>query len=107
MTRCLAGMALLLCAPVFLGAETWEGTLIDAQCKGKDVAGHTTPCAIACAKGGYGLVTSDGRFLKFDDAGNAKALAALKETKKEKNLRARVTGKRAGDALAVDSIRIE
>ncbi len=87
--------------------ETFTGTVIDVMCKGKDVATHTTKCAIGCAKGGYGLITADGKFVKFDDAGNEKALAALKATDKEKDLKATVNGKMAGDTIEVKSIEIQ
>jgi hypothetical protein len=88
-------------------AETWTGTLVDVMCKGKDLAGHTTKCAVSCAKSGYGLVLADGKFVKFDEAGNAKALAMLKSTAKEKDLKAKVNGSLDGDTVAVSSIALE
>jgi len=88
-------------------AETWNGTLVDVSCKDKDLAGHTTKCAIGCAKSGFGLVTSDGKFVKFDEAGNAKALAALKATDKEKDLKAKVTGDLDEETIKVESIEIQ
>ena len=88
-------------------ADTWNGTLVDVMCKNKDLASHTTKCAVSCAKGGYGLVTGDGKFVKLDEAGNAKALAALKATEKEKDLKAKVEGTMDGDVLQVTSVEIE
>ena len=88
-------------------AETFNGTVVDVSCKGKDLASHTKKCAVGCAKSGYALVTSDGKFLKFDEKGNAKALAALKTTSKENDLKAKVDGSMDGDVLAVSSISIE
>jgi hypothetical protein len=88
-------------------AETWNGTLVDVMCKDKDIAGHTKKCALGCAKSGFGLVTSDGKFVKFDEAGNAKALAALKATDKEKDLKAKVEGTLDGETVQVSSIAIE
>jgi opacity protein-like surface antigen len=101
-----------LCAGfVMLGAAamaaTWSGTVVDTMCKDKDVAGHTRQCALGCAKSGFGLVTSDGKFVKFDESGNAKALAALKASKKDKDLRAKVTGTLNGDVISVESIELE
>lgn len=101
----LAAAALLLSGAAF--AETWNGTLVDVMCKDKDIAAHTKKCALGCAKGGYGLVTSDGKFVKFDEAGNAKALAALKATGKEKDLKAKVEGTLDGEMVQVSSIVIE
>jgi hypothetical protein len=88
-------------------AETWNGTLVDVMCKNQDLAGHTTKCAIGCAKSGYGLVLADGKFVKFDEAGNAKALAALKATSKEKDLKAKVTGALDGDTVQVESVELQ
>ena len=31
---------------------------------------HTRNCARQCSKAGYGILASDGRFLRFDSAGN-------------------------------------
>jgi len=88
-------------------AETWNGTLVDVMCKNKDLANHTTQCAIGCAKSGYGLVLADGKFLKFDENGNAKALAVLKATNKEKDLKATVTGTLDGETVQVESVELQ
>lgn len=93
-------------AAVSAFAGTWNGTVVDVMCKGKDVASHTKECALGCAKSGFGLVTSDGRFYKFDESGNAKAVTALKQTSKDKDLRATVTGTMDGDVIKVDSIQV-
>src|SRR5215813_11335527 len=100
-----AGLLLLFSTAVF--AETWNGTLVDIMCKNKDLASHTTKCAIGCAKSGYGLVLSDGKFVKFDETGNAKTLAALKASSKEKDLKAKVSGSVDGDTVVVSSIELE
>ncbi len=88
-------------------AETWNGTVVDVMCKGRDLAGHTKDCALSCAKGGFGLVLPDGKFVKFDEGGNARTLAVLKKTAKEKDLKAKVTGKMDGDIIQVESIEIQ
>ncbi len=88
-------------------AESWTGTVVDVMCKGKDLAGHTAKCAVSCSKGGYGLVLSDGKFVKFNETGNAKALAALKATGKEKDLKAKVSGSLDNDVISVESIEIQ
>jgi hypothetical protein len=98
--------ACMLCASLAL-AESWNGTLVDVMCKGRDLAGHTAKCAVSCAKGGYGLVLADGKFVKFDEGGNAKALAALKATSKEKDLKAKVSGSLDGETVKVTSIELQ
>ena len=88
-------------------AETWTGTVVDVNCHTKDVANHPKACAIKCSKSGYGIVTADGKFVKFDETGNTKALDALKASSKDKDLQATVTGKMEGDVLKVDSVSID
>ena len=88
-------------------ADSWTGSVVDVMCKGKDLANHTKQCNVSCAKGGYGLVLSDGKFVKFDETGNAKALAAIKATAKEKDLKAKVTGKMDGEVIQVSAIEIQ
>lgn len=100
------GILLAVCS-VSVFAETWNGTLVDVMCKGKDLANHTAKCALGCAKSGYGVVLPDGKFLKLDESGNAKALTALKATKKEKDLKVKVDGKADGDTIEVSSIQIQ
>ncbi|MFI5183466.1 MAG: hypothetical protein ACHQNV_03635 [Vicinamibacteria bacterium] len=101
----------LLGLPVLAAAETWKDVpVIDTQCVSKvkaDPDKHTAHCALQCQKGGYGLLTPDGAYLKFDDEGNQKALAALKATKKTDHLRATVVGERNGDVVKVTSLSLE
>ena len=98
-------VALSFTAAVF--AEVWNGSIVDVMCKGKDLANHTRQCALGCAKSGFGIVLPDGKFLKLDESGNAKTLAALKASTKEKDLKAKVTGKLNGDVVQVESIEIQ
>ena len=88
-------------------ADTFSGTVVDVMCRAKDLAGHTRECAVACAKSGYGLVTADGKFLKFDESGNARTLTALKKSTKDKDLKAKVSGNIDGDVLKVQSIELQ
>jgi hypothetical protein len=87
-------------------AESWTGTLVDTSCKSKDLASHTKQCLMGCAKSGIGIVLSDGKFVKFDEEGNVKALAALKASSKDKDLKAKVTGKVEGEVLKVESVEM-
>jgi hypothetical protein len=51
-------------------------------------------------------VLSDGKFMKLDEAGNAKALASLKSATKEKDLKAKVTGSLNGEVIKVQTIEL-
>jgi hypothetical protein len=101
----------LLALPLTAAAETWKDvSVIDTACLAKvkaDPDKHTTECALKCSKSGYGLLTTDGSYLKFDPGGNEKTLAALKATKKADHLRATVVGERDGETVRVTSIEIE
>ena len=99
-------VTLAFCAATAL-AESWSGTVVDVMCKGKDLAGHTRQCAIGCSKSGYGIVFGHGKFVKFDEAGNAKTLEALKASTKEKDLKAKVTGKLDSDVIQVESVELQ
>ncbi len=96
---------------------TYKGYLVDKMCgtgftKGGDVKKaadkakkHTKDCALEdnCKASGYGLIF-DGKFHKFDDAGDKLALDYLNKTKKESNLFVQVKGTNDGDGIKVASI---
>lgn len=111
------------------GVETSEtkvqGVLIDKECSSKAetrvVPGprieggilaaytHTRQCALmpACQRSGYGVFTYDSnKFLAFDAEGNRKALAILRDSKKEDDFRVEVAGEVQGDLMKVTSIRL-
>ena len=104
MKKLMAG--LVLCSAAAF-AETWSGTVVDVMCKNNDLANHTRDCAISCSRSGYGIVLADGKFIKFDEKGNAKALAALKASSKDKDLKAKVSGTLKDDVIQVDSLALE
>jgi hypothetical protein len=95
----------LLAAAVASG-ETFSGTVVDVMCKGKDLSGHTRSCALDCAKSGFGLVQADGKFLKFDESGNARTLSVLKKSSKDKDLKVKVTGTLDGEVIKVQGVEL-
>ncbi len=94
---------------VSAAAGEWQGHLMDAMCAAKmkdKAATHKAKCALSCAKTGFGVVTADGKFVKFDEMGNAKAQEALKATAKDQDLKVKVTGTVDGDSIKVESLSI-
>src|SRR2546425_3922089 len=88
-------------------AGEWQGYLMDSMCAAKmkdKAATHKAKCALSCAKTGFGIVTSDGKFVKFDESGNTKAQEALKSTSKDQDLTIKVTGTMDGDTIQVESL---
>jgi hypothetical protein len=102
-----------------------KGILIDEKCSGKAdlrisgasgllVGGrivaeaHTRECLLMpeCEKSGYGVYTSDNKFLKFDEAGNRKALAAIKASGKLDDFEVEITGEVKGDTIKVVSLKV-
>jgi hypothetical protein len=113
MRKILAALvAIGLSVPLGAMAETWEKVpLIDQMCAQKEKVkahpeNHPTGCLIKCSGSGYGVMTSSGNYLKLDEAGNQKALAALKATKKENDIRVNVSGQKEGDMIKVASLKI-
>lgn len=83
--------------------------LLDVGCSKKAAANpdaHTKDCALMCAKSGFGIVTKDQHFLKFDAAGNQKILDELKASQKKDHLRVDVNGEVEGDMLKVSSVSL-
>jgi hypothetical protein len=101
----------LLALPLAAAAETWSNVpVVDTMCLEKvkaDPDKHPRACALKCEKGGYGVLTTDGKYLKFDAAGNEKTVAALKASKKESGLRATVVGERDGETIKVTTVAID
>lgn len=101
----------LIAAPAFAATETFnDAPVIDVSCSRKAAANpdaHTRECALACAKSGYGIVTQDKKFLKFDANGNKEILAQLKDSKKSDHLRVDVKGDVQGDMLKVESVKLQ
>jgi hypothetical protein len=100
----------LLALPAVASAETFNNVpVVDSNCS-KKVAdnpdSHTRACALKCEASGYGVITSDKKFLKLDAAGNKELVAALKASDKKDHLRADVTGEVQGDTLKVTSIKL-
>jgi len=92
-----------------------HGVLMDKMCSAKAVKGgqsaaaaHDRECALMppCQQSGYGVFTEDNKFLVFDSAGNTKALAALKKSKKKDDLKVIVTGDVQGDTIKVASLKL-
>jgi hypothetical protein len=95
--------------PAFAAVESYKDVSVaDVNCSKKVAANpdsHTRACALKCEKSGYGIVTQDKHFLKFDAEGNTKILEALKASDKKDHLRVDVSGDVQGDALKVTSIK--
>jgi hypothetical protein len=100
----------LLAMPVIASAESFKDVpVVDVNCS-KKVAeapdAHPRACALKCAASGFGIITSDNRFLRFDAAGNTQIVEALKASDKKDHLRVNVSGEVQGDTLKVTLVKL-
>ena len=110
---------------------TYNGTLIDAGCRSSHTEHHesttTTPnsqttsksesremsdCPVTATTTSFGLLTSDGKYVRFDDPSNTKVVEVVKSNKdwtrymdEHQPIKVRVIGKANGDTVVVESIR--
>jgi len=96
--------------PAVAVAEDWSNvSMVDTQCSTKakaDPDSHTRACAMTCAKSGFGILDKDGNYLKFDEKGNQEAMKLLQNTSKKDHIRVEVTGKKEGDVIHVQSLKM-
>jgi hypothetical protein len=101
-------------------AETWSGILVNAKCyaaEQRNVNPTDTETAVDTDKGAeirycapksktksFAVVRADGRALRFDSAGDAKASAYVQSAGKQRRYAVAVTGQRNGNRIQVDSI---
>lgn len=108
--------------------NTWTGTLIDQGCYTQRVhktesnsdgntstqtesTKVTTNCPVTSQTTSYGLLTSNGKYIRLDDAGNARIMQMMKSDKdwsndiqNHKPVQVRVIGTADGDTLVVKEI---
>jgi hypothetical protein len=100
----------LAAMPAMAAVESYKDVpVVDVNCSKKvaaDPDSHTRPCALKCEASGFGILTKDKQFLKFDADGNAKVVEALKASDKKDYLRVDVSGDVQGDTLKVTSIKL-
>lgn len=100
----------LFALPVFGATESYKDVpVVDKNCSAKvadNPDSHTRACAVKCEASGFGIITSDKKFVKFDEKGNDEMKAALKSSDKKDHLRVDVTGDLQGDTLKVTSLKL-
>lgn len=99
---------LLLATPLFAGE--WTGYLMDTMCAASRLdkaSSHTIECMKRCKQSGFGLVTQEGKYIKFDEKGNIKALNELERTGKQDELLVKVTGEMRGGMIRVESVETQ
>jgi hypothetical protein len=80
--------------------QSITGMLVDATCR---AASPSAECEVSAGTTSFGILTSDGRFLKFDGNGNTLAKSEIEKSKKTGKVSATVTGSVDG----TDTVRVE
>jgi hypothetical protein len=99
----------------FAGDTTVKGYLVDLSCAREEGrkpgfgAKHSKMCLQLddCAQSGYGLLTDEGRVIRFDKASNEQAKEFLKDLKKPNDIKVNVTGNVNGDQMTVNKIELQ
>lgn len=96
--------------PTFAATESYKDVpVVDTNCSAKAAAdpdSHTRACALKCEASGFGIITSDKKYVKFDAEGNKEIKEALKASSKKDHLRVDVSGDLQGDTLKVTSLKL-
>ena len=114
--------------------NTWNGTLVDAGCRSthtehstsstsnpdanttRTETTHSTSdsseCPVTTSTTTFGLLTSDGKFVRFDNPSNTKIIEMVKsnrawkrEMEGKKPVTVRVVGTANGDTIVLESIK--
>ena len=110
---------------------TWDGTLVDASCQNTKTEHRESTqinpdrstttrtettrtengeCPVSASTSSFGLITSDGRFIRFDDPSNARVVEFVKSNKSFSSgapLRVSIVGTSHGDLAVVESLNAE
>ena len=113
---------------------TWNGTLVDAGCRTTHTANRetttsnpdentsktstttrttdSTECPVTESTTSFGLLTSDGKYVRFDDPSNTRVIQVVKNNKhwkeyitEKKPVKVRVIGTPNGDTVVVEKIQ--
>lgn len=111
--------------------SNWQGTLVDAGCYTTHSEHHETSaanpdgsttttktetketeCPVTSTTTTFGLITPEGKYMRFDDPSNTRVVEIVKnhkdwvrEMKENKPVRVHVVGKPNGDVVVVESVR--
>jgi hypothetical protein len=115
MRTTLPAFCLLLTTACLIAGAQIQGVVVDRNC-GDDILKQGRQIILKqrrdCSlmkhylRHGYGIVTEDKKFFKFDDSGNRKAIQLLKNIYHKDDLKIIVTGDIDGDTIKVTDMSL-
>src|SRR5258707_10743270 len=92
--------------------EHKEATSNEAGTTKTETSKDTTECPVTTTTSSFGLLTSDGKVVRFDDPGNTRVIEMVKSNKnwttyiaEHKPIKVHVVGSHKGDTIVVREIR--
>ena len=106
---------LIFSSSSFASAVAIKGYMVDVACsarrarKPEPPTVHSRLCMQmpSCNDSGYGILTQEKQFIKFDDDGNQKARKLLAETNQANDFKITVLGSMDGDKMKVSKIELQ
>lgn len=104
-----------MAASAFAADTAVKGYLVDTACATEDGkkpgfgAKHSRGCLNMeeCAQSGYGVLTADQQYIKFDKAGDATAKEFISHLTKRNDIQVVVTGSVDGSKMTVSKIELQ
>lgn len=88
--------------------QVYTGYLIDAHCDPvvkPQPQDAPAPRLLHCRKGGYGLLTAKGKYLRLDPKGARKAYRVIAAARRKDHVFVRIRARRQGQTLIVESLQ--
>jgi hypothetical protein len=115
MKKLVLALFVTMAVNAFAADTVVKGYLVDTACQQEDGnkpgfgAEHTKACLRMkeCVSSGYGVLTEDKKYIKFDTAGNSEARKFIDALKKTSDIRVAVTGSVDGSKMTVTKIELQ
>src|SRR2546430_314951 len=109
MRRIFTILLAALTVSIFYGETAIKGYLVDVSCSARriwkpgSIVGHSRGCLRMplCEQSGYGILTDDNQFIKFDQDGNERAKKLIADMAKDTDIKIIVNGAVGGDRMTV------
>lgn len=114
MRKNLPVLSILLAIASLAQGTDLQGVIIDIKCAqdilkhGRQIVKKRRECSLSkhYSRTGYGIITDDQKFFRFDDAGNKRALELLKNSSDRDNVKVVIAGDIDGRTIKVANMSL-